>query len=100
MLKPELLIEFADQKKPSIAQFDHLTEQIKWNLNLRKHFDVDDDNVWQALYDRITLKQYKYALALMFKREYFKLNELMMSWGFSQKVADSNTKTQTERAPF
>lgn len=92
MLNPEMLIEFVDQKQPSIAQFDHLTDQVRFSINLRKHFDVDDEDVWKALYERITLKQFKYALALMAQREYFKLNALLSDWGFKQKT----NKTKTE----
>lgn len=105
MLPNDLKIPYRDNEITHPGQFYHLKEQLQWNINLRKHFDLEDEELWGndekegLLRQRITIRQYKYILALMFSRDYFKLNEVMLQLGFKRKVVDE-TKTQTEQSPF
>jgi hypothetical protein len=105
MIKNDRVIEYLDKMMPSPSQFDHLEKQIKFSINLRKHFEVDDEELWGndekdgLLRPRITIRQYRYILALMFSKDFFKLNEIMLQLGFKpKKVVDTKEKFETN--PF
>ncbi len=68
--------------KPSLNQLSFLTEMIKGDEVLDKHFDLSD--TWEKV-KNITYRQYQYFLKLIYNKERFKLNELMESLGFPHK---------------
>jgi hypothetical protein len=76
---------------PALTQLSSLVHVINTDENLTKHFHNDKAECWRRL-ENITYAEYKYILALLFKRKYFKLNAKMLQLGFIRKYENKNTK--------
>ena len=72
--------------KPHLTQLSSLMDILKKDEALQKHFQLADfDFNWHKI-EKITLRQYKFIIALIMQKERFKLNELMLSLGFKRKI--------------
>jgi hypothetical protein len=71
--------------KPSLNQISHIYDYILRNETLNNHFDLTNrDEVWKKL-SPLTLKQVRYANALIINKKPFELNAFLLSLGFKQK---------------
>ena len=72
-----------ENKNPSLGQISFLADIIQRNENLQKHFNLE--NAFEKLEKIKSIKQLKYFHALILNKRYFKLNELMLQFGFEPK---------------
>lgn len=70
--------------KPTLGQIDNLIKYITKDEALTKHFSFDYDTALQILKTK-TLKQIRYANALIINSKRFELNKLLLSFGFMPK---------------
>lgn len=67
--------------KPSLGQIDNLIQYMLKDEGLTKHFSFDYDTALQILKNK-TLKQIRYANALIINSKRLELNKLLLSFGF------------------
>ena len=67
--------------KPSLGQIDNLVSYMLKDEALTKHFSFDYDLAFDTLKTK-TLKQIRYANALIINSKRFELNKLLLSFGF------------------
>jgi len=68
--------------KPTLNQQCTLKQVLRRDEALNNHYQLDDiDNI----IEKMTLKQYKYLLYLIYNDKRTKLNQLMSSLNFKQK---------------
>jgi len=83
--KQEMELErLLEREKPALSQLSAFRDKIL--AGNPEHFGIYDlEDCWEAL-DRMTLKQYKYLLYLIFNKKYFKAKEILTQLGFKYKL--------------
>lgn len=72
-------------EKPSLNQLSSLMDMLKKDETLNNHWQLENkDEVWQKL-EKLSLKQYRYFLALIFNQRRIKLNALLEQLGLKRK---------------
>lgn len=69
--------------KPTLSQITTLSNILRDDINLQKHFNFTESG--NELSD-ISLRQYRYIYYLLFKKKYFKLNNLLVQLKFKIKL--------------
>ena len=77
-----------EKTKPGINQVSTLRDLIESDIDLKQKFDFKNEETmekaWEILED-ITLKQYKFFLALLYNREGYKLIPILKKKGLQTK---------------
>ena len=73
-----------DLEKPSLNQIGSLIQHIRLDPHIISHWSVEFED-WHKALDNITIRQYKYILALWFNHKYLQLNKMLESLNLPRK---------------
>ena len=72
--------------KPAYSQISSFVLMLK---NTPEHFGIYNlDNAFSILEEKMSLKQYKYLLHLIFSKKYFKAKQILDQIGLEHKQAN------------
>lgn len=76
-----------EQNKPSLNQITSLTSILDKEPDNFGIYNINSELSWKA-WTKMSIKQYKYLLHLIFSKKYFKAKEILDQLGVEHKITN------------